>query len=58
MQQEIFSIDVRNFYSLEVVSRGSETQLQVGENFNFLIYPFKELTPQAAKVIFQQYVYR
>ena len=28
-----------NFHSLEVVCRGSETQLQVGENY--LIYRFK-----------------
>ena len=26
-----------NFHPLEVVSRGSETQLQVGENFNFVM---------------------
>ena len=25
---------MRNFLSLEIVCRGSETQLQVGENFN------------------------
>ena len=25
------------FYPLEVVGRGSETQLQVGENLNYLI---------------------
>ena len=29
------------FHSLEVVGRGSETQLQVGENLNYLIYRFK-----------------
>ena len=28
-----------NFHPLEVVSRGSETQLQVGENLNDLISP-------------------
>ena len=27
-----------NFYPLEVVGRGSETQLQVGENLNYLTY--------------------
>ena len=26
-----------NFHPLEVVDRGSETQLQVGENLNYLI---------------------
>ena len=30
-----------NFHPLEVVGRGSETQLQVGENLNFIIYRFK-----------------
>ena len=29
--------NVNNFHSLEVVGRGSETQLQVGENLNYLI---------------------
>ena len=28
---------MRNFHPLEVVGRGSETQLQVGENLNDLI---------------------
>ena len=28
--------NVSNFHSLEVVGRGSKTQLQVGENFNFI----------------------
>ena len=27
-----------NFHPLEVVDRGSETQLQVGEKFNYLIW--------------------
>ena len=33
-----------NFHSLEVVGRGSETQLQVGENLNMIrnIYGFKQ----------------
>ena len=30
-----------NFQPLEVVYRGSGTQLQVGEKFNYLIYRFK-----------------
>ena len=30
-----------NVHPLEVVDSGSETQLQVGENSNYLIYPFK-----------------
>ena len=30
-----------NFYQLEVVGRGSETQLQGGENLNDLIWCFK-----------------
>ena len=32
---------MRNFHPLEVVGRGSETQLQVGENLNNIIYRFK-----------------
>ena len=30
-----------NFYPLEVLARGSETQLQMGENLYYLIYRFK-----------------
>ena len=30
-----------NFYPLEIVGRGSETQLQVGENLNDLLKSFK-----------------
>ena len=30
-----------NFHSLEVVGRGSETQLQVDENLNYLFRRFK-----------------
>ena len=30
-----------NFHPLEVVGRGSETQLQVGENLNYLIIHLK-----------------
>ena len=29
------------FYPLEVVGRGSETQLQMGKNLNYLLYRFK-----------------
>ena len=29
--------NMSNFHKLEVVGRGSETQLQVGENSNYLI---------------------
>ena len=29
-----------NSHPLEVVRRGSETQLQVGENLNYLVQPF------------------
>ena len=32
-----------NFHPLEVVDRGSETQLQVGENVNDLIYALRIL---------------
>ena len=31
------STNISNFHPLEVVGRGSETQLQVGENLNYLI---------------------
>ena len=30
-----------NFHPLEVVDRGSDTQLHVGENLQFLIYQLK-----------------
>ena len=33
-----------NFHPLEVVGRGSETQLQVGDNLNSLIQRFKGYT--------------
>ena len=29
--------NISNFHPLEVVDRGSETQLQVGENFNYMV---------------------
>ena len=29
-----------NFHALEVVGRGSETQLQAGEHFNYIINSF------------------
>ena len=32
--------NMSNFHQLEVVDRGSETQLQVGENLKYLIYRF------------------
>ena len=32
-----------NFHPLEVVGRGSETQLQVGENLNYLIQLFNHV---------------
>ena len=34
---------MNNFLSLEVVGRVGETQLQVGENLNYLILGFKML---------------
>ena len=33
--------NLNNFQSLEVVDRVSETQLQVGENYDFLIWRLK-----------------
>ena len=33
--------NLTNFHSLEVVDRVSETQLQVGENYDFLIWWLK-----------------
>ena len=38
-----------NFHSLEVVGRGSETQLRVGENLNKLIYQDKVWSHQTGK---------
>ena len=35
------STNMSNFHPLEVVDRGSETQLQVGENLSYLIQRFK-----------------
>ena len=32
-------VKIRYFNPLEVVGRGSETQLQVGENLNFILFP-------------------
>ena len=37
---------MRKFHSLEVVGRGSEAQLQVGETLNYLIQRFKEQAVQ------------
>ena len=33
--------NLNNFHSLEVVDRGSETQLQVGKNLNWIIWRLK-----------------
>ena len=38
---QIKQIIMSNFHPLEVVARGSETQLQVGGNLNFITYNFK-----------------
>ena len=35
------STNESNFYPLEVVGRGSETQLQVGKKLNFITWRFK-----------------
>ena len=35
-----YSTNISNYHPLEVVGRGSETQLQVGENLNYLIKRF------------------
>ena len=32
--------NIGNFHPLEVVGRGSETQLQVGENLNSIVFLF------------------
>ena len=32
-----YSTETVNFHPLEIVGRGSETQLQVGESLNYLI---------------------
>ena len=44
-----------NLDSLEVVGRGSETQLQVGEQLNYLIKRFNPLRPEFTIVIFIHY---
>ena len=45
---QIFGLKIKkntsNFYSLEVVGRGSETQLQVGENLFFQMYSASGVT--------------
>ena len=33
--------NISNFQPLKVVGRGSETQLQMGENLNYLTWRFK-----------------
>ena len=38
-----------HLHSREVVGRGSGTQLQVGENLNYLIYTWVILNPPIAK---------
>ena len=43
-QQDLKRVDlhfVKNFHSLEVVDRISETQLQVGENSNWIVWRLK-----------------
>ena len=42
-----------NFQPLEVVDRGSETQLQVGENLNKLIWQDKGISTNAYSVPFR-----
>ena len=42
-----------NFHALEVVGRGSETQLQVGGNLNYLNY----LTQRFWKMSLSDYMY-
>ena len=37
MWSQIKKNNMSNFYPLEVVGRGSETQLQVGQNLNYLM---------------------
>ena len=51
LQQDLKKVDLgsilsnlNNFHSLEVVDRVSETQLQVGENSNWIILAVKGLT--------------
>ena len=43
ISKEVMSIlsNLNNFHSLEVVDRVSETQLQVGEHFNLIIWRLK-----------------
>ena len=41
-----------NFHPLEVVRRGSETQLPVDKNYNYLIYRFNPFKPEFTIVIF------
>ena len=38
---KLFKTNMSSFRPLEVVGCGSKTQLQVGENLNYLIYRFK-----------------
>ena len=38
---ELYFVNLNNFHHLEAVDRVSETQLQVGENFNSIIWRLK-----------------
>ena len=42
-----------NFHPLEIVGRGSETQLQVGENLNKLISALRVKPPSRHKTLIQ-----
>ena len=39
---DLILVNLNNFHSLEVVDRVSETQLQVGENSNCIIWRLKD----------------
>ena len=45
-----------NFHPLAVVDRGSETQLQVGENLNYLIWRLKDFNPFSAGTDFRRQI--
>ena len=51
MYADIFGPKLRkhmsNFHPLEVVGRGSETQLQVGANFNLMTLRVKDENPMS-----------
>ena len=46
---------MNKFHPLEVVGRGSETQLQVGENLNYLMERFNPFNPEFTIVIVIHY---